>query len=96
MPMPSTRTLVAWDTSSVTDMSQHVQWCRSAFNQDISAWDVSSVTDMSFMFKNGTVFDQDLSSWEVSSVAICEEFSDGATSWTKPQPNFTQCTPWSP
>ena len=82
----------AWDTSSVTDMSDMFIGA-SAFNQDISAWDVSSVTDMSFMFKNGTVFDQDLSSWEVSSVAICEEFSDGATSWTKPQPNFTQCTP---
>ena len=46
-----------------------------------------------FMFKDATSFNQDLSSWSVDGVTQCLQFSDGATSWTLPQPNFTNCTP---
>ena len=38
-------------------------------------------------------FNQDLSSWVVDGVIDCLQFSEGATSWTLPQPNFTNCTP---
>jgi len=51
------------------------------------------VTDMSYMFYNATSFNQNLSSWSVDGVTICNNFSEGATSWTLPQPNFTNCTP---
>ena len=65
----------------------------STFNQPIGNWDVSSVTDMGFMFYGATAFNQDLSSWSVDGVTQCLQFSDGATSWTLPQPNFTNCDP---
>ena len=81
-----------WDTSSVSDMFG-MFWDATAFNQDIGAWDTSSVIDMDGMFINAIAFNQDLSSWDVGNVANCTEFSVGATSWTKPQPDFTECTP---
>ena len=65
----------------------------SSFNQPIGNWDVSSVTDMGYMFSNATSYNQDLSSWSVDGVTNCIGFSDGATSWTLPKPNFTNCTP---
>jgi surface protein len=86
------RDIGGWDVSTVRYI-YGMFWDAKAFNQDISAWDTSSVEDMSSMFAYAVAFDQDLSSWEISSVAFCEGFSEGATSWTKPQPNFTQCTP---
>jgi hypothetical protein len=48
---------------------------------------------MESMFNFATSFNQDLSSWSVNNVTFCNQFSDGAYSWTLPQPNFTNCTP---
>ena len=81
-----------WDVSSVTDM----KWMfgnAEAFNQPIGNWDVSSVTDMKWMFGEAEAFNQNLSSWSVDNVANCSAFSYHTTSWTLPQPNFTNCTP---
>ena len=64
-----------------------------AFNQPIGNWDVSNVTYMRFMFADATSYNQDLSSWSVDGVTQCFQFSDDTTSWTLPQPNFTNCTP---
>jgi surface protein len=65
----------------------------SVFNQPIGDWNTSNVTDMRYMFYSAQSFNQDLSSWDVDNVFVCAGFSDGATSWTLPQPNFTNCTP---
>jgi len=65
--------------------------CISDFNQDISSWNVSGVNDMGYMFYCATSFNQDISSFEVSNVTNCEEFSQNATAWTEPKPNFTNC-----
>ena len=80
-----------WDVSSVTDMYSMFA-SAIAFNQPIGNWDVSSVTNMTSMFYQATFFNQDLSSWSVNGVAYCENFSYGASNWTLPQPNFTNCT----
>ena len=80
-----------WDVSSVTNMGN--MFGATPFNQPIGNWDVSSVTDMGSMFYNATSFNQNLSSWVVDGVIDCLQFSQGATSWTLPQPNFTNCTP---
>jgi len=83
-----------WDVSSVTNM--YAMFINEKFNQPIGNWDVSNVTDMGYMFAaNNTVasFNQDLSSWNVDGVIECTQFSNGATNWTLPQPNFTNCTP---
>jgi hypothetical protein len=45
------------------------------------------------MFYRANYFNQDLSSWSVDGVKVCDDFSDGATAWTEPKPNFTNCTP---
>ena len=81
-----------WDLSNVTDMYA-MFWRAQAFNQPIGDWDVSSVDNMREMFKLATSYNQDLSSWSVDGVTECNNFSAGATSWTLPQPNFTNCTP---
>jgi len=81
-----------WDVSNVTDM--RVMFVSADnFNQDISSWNVSNVTKMEEMFKSADVFNQNLSSWSVDGVTQCSGFSDNATSWTLPQPNFTNCNP---
>jgi len=54
---------------------------------------VSNVTNMAYMFSSATAFNQDLSSWSVDGVTDCSNFSDSTTSWTLPQPNFTNCDP---
>ena len=81
-----------WDVSNVVDMRGMFEYSPS-FNQPIGNWDVSNVTDMRSMFNNANVFNKDLSSWSVDGVTQCVQFSDGATSWTLPQPNFTNCNP---
>ena len=81
-----------WDVSNVTTMFG-MFYSADAFNQDIGNWDVSNVTNMTWMFLDATSFNQDLSSWSVDNVTVCTTFSIGATSWTLPQPNFTNCTP---
>jgi surface protein len=80
-----------WDVSSVTNMGYML--VAPAFNQPIGNWDVSNVTRMEFMFYSAEAFNRDLSSWSVDGVTNCISFSQGATSWTLPQPNFTNCTP---
>jgi hypothetical protein len=48
---------------------------------------------MSVMFSRAIEFNKDLSSWSVKGVPYCGGFSYGASNWTLPQPNFTNCTP---
>jgi len=50
------------------------------------------VTDMLQMFYGAEAFNQDISSWDVDNVTNCALFSTGATAWTEPKPNFTNCT----
>ena len=64
----------------------------TAFNQDIGTWDVSNVTDMESMFRKANSFNQDIGSWDVNAVTFCKDFSEDATAWTEPKPNFTNCT----
>ena len=90
-----------WDVSGLIHNSD--MWAvfknASSFNQDISSWDVSNIQNMQEMFKNASSFNQNLSSWSVDNVTMCYDFSvdsltDSAmTSWTLPQPNFTNCNP---
>ena len=80
-----------WDVSGVTDMNGMFRG--TPFNQPIDNWDVSNVTSMLGMFENALFMNQDLSSWSVDGVTYCLDFSDGASSWTLPQPNFTLCNP---
>jgi len=51
------------------------------------------VNEMVTMFSNATSFNQDISSWSVDGVTSCSQFSNNATSWTLPKPNFTYCNP---
>ena len=80
-----------WDVSNVTDMSY--MFSMANFNQDISQWDVSNVTKMSSMFYRSDYFNQPLHNWDVENVTYCAYFSLGASAWTLPQPNFTNCNP---
>ena len=82
----------SWDVSSVTDMIAMFSNTLT-FNQEIGSWDVSEVTYMSGMFFEASLFNQDLSVWNVENVTSCDVFSLGASSWTLPQPNFTNCNP---
>ena len=84
-----------WDVSSVTFMRRmfgDIDYSTS-FNQPIGDWDVSNVTDMYRMFYGAPAFNQDLSAWSAENVISCAQFSQGASSWTLPQPNFTNCNP---
>ena len=81
----------SWDVSNVINMAG--VFMRSNFNQPLDSWDVSNVTEMWSMFRESTNYNQDLNSWSVNGVTNCTLFSDGATSWTLPQPNFTNCNP---
>ena len=80
-----------WDVSSVTDMSGTFANCPS-FNQGISDWNVGNVTKMGGMFAGATSFNQNLRSWSVHNVNDCNNFSNNTTAWTKPKPNFTNCS----
>ena len=82
----------SWDVSNVTDMYFTFGFTPN-FNQPIGAWDVSNVNTMEKMFWEATAFNRNLSYWEVDNVTYCYAFDNGATSWTLPQPNFTNCTP---
>ena len=59
----------AWNTSSVTNMSE-VFLGATSFNQDISSWKYRkcSVTMNQMFYGKLHYFNQDLSSWNVSSV----------------------------
>ena len=61
------------------------------FNQPLNSWDVSSVTDMSGLFGFALQFNQNLEEWDVTNVTECNNFSQGADTWTLPKPNFTNC-----
>ncbi|MDC1198442.1 BspA family leucine-rich repeat surface protein [Flavobacteriaceae bacterium] len=65
----------------------------STFNQPISNWDVSKIQKIAIMFYGAFAYNQDLSSWSVNGVTDCTDFSEGASSWTLPKPNFTNCDP---
>jgi surface protein len=81
-----------WDVGNVSDM-RRLFIETDNFNQDISNWDVGNVYRMERMFDDAISFNQNLSTWSVVGVTECTQFSDGANSWTLPQPNFTNCTP---
>lgn len=81
-----------WDTSNITDMN-FMFWEASSFNVDIRNWNTSKVTIMRSMFFNSLSFNKDLSSWDVSNVIDCQLFSEGASKWTSPKPNFINCSP---
>ena len=55
--------ILAWDTSSVTNM-QSMFHSATAFNQDIGSWDTSSVTDMQSTFDSADAFNQNIGSWD--------------------------------
>jgi surface protein len=82
----------SWDVRNISDM-RRLFIETDNFNQDISSWDVSNVYRMEEMFEDAISFNQNLSSWNVNNVTACIRFSNGATSWTLPQPNFTNCNP---
>jgi len=79
-----------WDVSNVTDMYGMFGSC--PFNQPLNNWDVSNVTDVTLMFFLNTYFNQDLSGWNVDNVTLCSSFCLGATNWSLPKPNFTNCS----
>ena len=81
-----------WNVSNVTGMRFMFNYATS-FSQPIGDWNTSNVTNMEYMFNAATSFNQNLSSWSVDGVIDCNFFSQGTTSWTLPQPNFTNCTP---
>ena len=59
------------------------------FDANIGNWNTSNVRDMTLMFYQASTFNRDLSGWNVQ--FICSEpsgFSEGATSWTEPQPDW--------
>ncbi|MGB0294687.1 MAG: BspA family leucine-rich repeat surface protein [Flavobacteriaceae bacterium] len=84
--------LSTWNVEQVTRMHNMFGGATS-FNQDLSGWNVSNVTLMFNMFEDASSFNQDLSSWDVNNVNNCSGFSVGASVWTLPKPNFTNCNP---
>ena len=72
--------MVEWDVSRVTDMSESFSSANS-FNGDISKWDVSRVTNMNRMFMGAKSFDCDLSNWDVSRVTDMSNMFFGARSF---------------
>ena len=89
---PFNQDISSWDVSNVTKMFGMFA-ANQVFNQDLSSWDVAKVTDMTNMFNGNPSFNQDISSWDVSNVTSCSAFSNGASAWTLPKPNFTNCDP---
>jgi surface protein len=81
-----------WNIGNVTNMNW-MFYKATSFNQALEGWDVSFIDEMYGMFSDADAFNQDLSSWSVDNVTYCNEFSDGASSWTLPKPNFTNCNP---
>lgn len=82
-----------WKTSNVLHMSQMFSGAH-AFNQDISKWDVKQVQHMAEMFYDAQSFNQDLSGWCVTNITRKpNNFSAGATAWTKPKPVWGTCPP---
>jgi uncharacterized repeat protein (TIGR02543 family) len=82
--------ITTWDVGKVTNMQGMFRY-NDVFNQDISSWNVVNVQNMAAMFQISKVFNKDLSSWSVGNVTNCYLFSEGATAWTLPKPNFTNC-----
>ena len=76
-----------WDVRNVSDMEK-LFYETDNFNQDISNWDVSNVYRMERMFDDAISFNQNLSTWNVDNVTTCIDFSNGASSWSLPQPNL--------
>ena len=81
-----------WDVRNVSDM-RRLFIETDNFNQDISIWDVSNVYRMEEMFEDAISFNQNLSDWNIDNVTACIGFSNGTSSWSLPQPNFTNCDP---
>ena len=47
---------------------------------------------MLLIFGGATEFNQDLSGWDVNNVRNCARFSDRASAWVLPKPNFENCS----
>lgn len=84
--------LNSWDVSNVTSMTR-MFLAATSFDQPLNNWDVSGVFQMEEMFDSCVSYNQDLSSWQVDAVENCVCFSCGASNWTLPKPNFTNCVP---
>ena len=61
------QSLITWNVSHVTDMSNMFAGA-SSFNQPLNSWNVSQVTDLSGMLSSASSFNQPLGSWDVSHV----------------------------
>ena len=77
---------VAWDTSSVTNMSELFYQSHKIPSQssnlkfNIGNWDTSSVTNMSKLFNTNKDFNEDISEWDTSSVTTMESmFKEAST-----------------
>lgn len=60
--------LSAWDTSSVTEMSEMFQSAIALVNPEIGTWDTSQVTTMASMFYFASSFNSDINDWDTSRV----------------------------
>ena len=73
--------LSAWNTSSVTDMSEMFQNAIALVNPDIENWDTSKVKSMRFMFWQASAFNADVGSWDTSKVSDMALMFNSASSF---------------
>ena len=73
----------AWDTSSVTRMTQTFRDFRK-FNKPIGAWDTSKVTHMNEMFMTALSFDQPIGDWNTGEVRTMQDMFHFAINFNQP------------